>query len=269
MYDRSQPLVSIIIPSWFTKNHHGRYGKYETFYIASECLSRLLDVIKKDSFELIIIDNGSELQDSDIEQEKHIKFTPSWYWEQADILIKNEKNLGFGPAVNQGISKASGKYIVQMNNDILIWGNCFKEILDVFSQPLTPPVGMVMPALEKSGTRFPEILKWKKEDVDMKTNADKYGLHAQFGSMWCMKKSLLEELFEEDGFYFDPQFEFLFKEDRDLYARVYAKGYESYRAHRTRVHHVGNVTVSKVPDRKEISKSNREKFKKKWGRESP
>jgi len=259
-----QPKVSVVVPSWFKKEgHDGRYGRQETFYIASECLNRFIEVTPKELYQLILIDNGSDLIDDDINND-NIRFKPSWYWEQADILIKNKKNLGYGPACNQGIAVATGEYILNMNNDIVCWDGFVEELLDVFNQLLTPPVGMAMPALEKSGIRFPEIMNVKKEDIDMKTNAGQYGSKAQFGSAWLMKKSLLDELFKRDGFYFDPQFEFLFKEDRDLYERVYQLGYMSYRTHNIRVKHIGNLTVSKFENHHEISAVNRERFNKKW-----
>jgi hypothetical protein len=35
-------------------------------------------------------------------------------------------------------------------------------------------------------------------------------------------------------------------------------GYETYRTHKTRVFHQGNMTISKVDDRKEFTSKNRE-----------
>lgn len=257
--------ISVTIPSWFMKNHNGRYSNFETFYIAAECLNRFMEVTPRDLYELIIVDNGSDLNDDDIKEAKNIRFKPSWYWDQADILIKNKFNLGYGPACNQAIAVATGEYILNINNDILCWSGFVEELLATFEQKLTPKIGMAMPAIDKSGIRFPEILNIKKEDVDMKTNAGKYGNHAQFGSAWLMKRELLEELYRKDGFYFDPQFKFLFKEDRDLYQRVYELGYETWRTHYTRCHHVGNLSVSKHKNKNEISLKNRELYEKKWG----
>jgi len=271
MEKRQQPKVSIVIPSWFKEGQDGRYGKSETYYIAQECLKRLTEVTPRELYELIIIDNGSTLDEDDLPRER-AEMEP-WlkiedYWDKADILIRNKKNLGFGGGMNQGLAVANGEYVIQINNDILLWEGWLEELLDVYNQNFSPAVGMVMPALEKSGMRFPEALKAKKEEIDMETNADKYGVHAQFGSCWCIRKDLLEKLYKQDGFYFDPQFSMLFKEDRDLYQRVYALGLETYRTHKTRVHHVGNLTVSKIEGRKEISANNRKLYEEKWeGRE--
>ena len=261
----NKKIVDLVIPSWFLKEgHDGKYSKYETFYIASECLNRLLKVTPRNLFNLILIDNGSDLTDDDVKGIENIRFKPSWYWDQADILIKNKVNLGFGGGMNQGLALTTSEYVMQINNDVLIWSGCIEEVLNTFNQKLEKPIGLAMPALEKSGIKFPEVLNLKKEDVDMKTNAGKWGIHAQFGSFWCIKKNLLEELYKKDGFYFDPQFKMLFKEDRDLYQRLYAMGYETYRNHFVRVHHVGNVSVRKVVGQKDFSRKNKELYEKKW-----
>lgn len=258
-----------MIPTWITKDcQDGRYGDCEVFKIASECLNRLINVTSRDLYELILVDNGSTLTDGEIKDNEDIKFSPSWYWSQADILIRNSENLGFGPAVSEGVKLANGEYILQMNNDILVWEGWLETMLEDFEhleKIANPKIGMLMPALVKNNKiRFPEVLDLKKEDIDM-PNVGKFGPHAQFGSFWMMRASLAWHLIFEDGFFFDPQFEMLFKEDRDLYERIYAKGFETFRTHNLRVHHTGNLTVSKVENHKEYSAKNRERFEAKWG----
>ena len=62
----------------------------------------------KDPFEVIIIDNGSDLPVFGGFQDKHI------------VLIRNEENLGFPKAVNQGIEAAKGDIIAILNNDLIV-----------------------------------------------------------------------------------------------------------------------------------------------------
>jgi hypothetical protein len=271
MFEQKKPLVSIIIPSWFIPNTHGRYGQDEVYSVASKCLERLLAVTPRELFELIIIDNGSTLQTKNISSD----LKPlGWYWSQADILIINEINLGFGKAVNQGIERATGEFIVQINNDILVFDKWLENILKAFEIEKNPPIGMIMPNLikkeyqkdcvgENGKLDFEKILKLKTENVVLR-NIDVLEPHAQFGSLWCIKKSLVDKLIEQDGFFFDPQFEFLFREDRDVYQRIYALGYDTYRINTSRVYHAGNLSVNKVEGHKEISAKNRELYKKKW-----
>jgi len=266
--------VSICIPSWFEPGMTGRYNDInETYMIASQCLKRLLEVTPRDLFELIIVDNGSTLKTEDIPDD----WLPlEWYWDQADVLIKNETNLGFGPAVNQAVAKAKGEYILQMNNDVIVLSGWLEHILEAFTHDeLDPPVGLVMPNIIKKEFQkdcvdeknnkldIEKVFKLKVEDLVLR-NQNIYERHAQFGSLWCLKKSLADKLIKQDGFFFDPQFEFAFKEDRDLYQRIYAMGFDSYRVNKTRVAHVGNLSVTKLKDRKKYTIPNAEKFKKKW-----
>lgn len=60
--------------------------------------------------ELILIDNASSLGGG-------------YLREEADIYIRNEANLGYTPAVNQGLKLATGEVITVCNNDILISSN--------------------------------------------------------------------------------------------------------------------------------------------------
>lgn len=268
MFDRTPPKMSIVIPSWFGPGQDGKYGKCETFWFASECLDRLIQVTPKDSYELIIIDNGSSIDDQDIlEAMREDTYPihaegiingklPSGYWKKADVLIRNPENLGFAPACNQGFALARGEYIVCLNNDILVWPGWEKAILDVFFEPLAPPPGVVMPALitETGDAREAIVL----ENIDLTKNAGAFGAGAEFGSLWVIKKSLLDEIKTRDGHVFDENFKLGMGEDRDLWDRVRLMGYETYRTHDTRVFHQGNMTIGKVPDRKSFTGPNRE-----------
>ena len=59
--------------------------------------------------EIIFIDNGSD--DSSLEFIKNSAFN------FPVVLIENDENLGFAPAVNQGILKSKYDYILSLNND--------------------------------------------------------------------------------------------------------------------------------------------------------
>ena len=59
--------------------------------------------------EVIIVDNGST--DSSLDYIKNNSF------DFPIVLIENDENLGFAPAVNQGISKSRYDYIFSLNND--------------------------------------------------------------------------------------------------------------------------------------------------------
>jgi len=265
--------ISIIIPSWFEKNQHGHYGQNETFVIADITLNRLLETIKdRNDIELIIIDNGSTLKINDLEQKDKVQ----QYFNKADILIRNKENKGFGPAVNQGIARASGEYIIQINNDVLVFPNWLNAIFNVYEREkeLSRPIGMVMPNIikkeyqknclnERARLDFNKVFALKEEEVVLH-HKEIIEPHAQFGSLWCIKKELVDRIVKEDRFFFDEQFEKAFKEDRDIYQRLYLRGFDTYRTNLSRVYHVGNLTVTKLKDRKQYTDANKEKYEKKW-----
>ena len=258
MYERKIPKVSIVMPCWFKEGQDGKYGKDETFWFAWQCVMKLKERTPRQDYELILIDNGSTLNCG----------VPSCtgettsFWEMGDVVIKNPSNLGFGPACNQGFGVARGEYIVCVNNDILVWPGWIDALINVFQQPLTPPAGVVMPALIPGLRDANEALKL--ENPNFTLHAGKYGAGAEFGSLWVMPRKIMEEIKQKDGFIFDETFQLGMGEDRDLWKRVRLYGYETYRCHDTRVFHQGNMTIAKVADRKQYTEANRIKLKEKW-----
>jgi hypothetical protein len=83
---------------------------YNTRELTLDCIGSVLKYTKGINFEMILVDNGST-EKIEIPKNKNIK------------LIRNNKNLGFSKANNQGIKKASGEYILLLNSDVIIKDN--------------------------------------------------------------------------------------------------------------------------------------------------
>jgi len=259
--------VSIVIPSWFADGQNGKYGENETFWFAEKCLERLIRVTPKNenNYELIIIDNGSTLGHED-DATKNIELynRVTNYFGKADIVISNNKNLGFGPACNQGFAVSRGKYIVCMNNDILVWPGWLDAMIEgLENERLIPRAGVIMPALTKETRDARGALLM--ESVDLNSNFNEYGIRAEFGSLWIAKRELLMKIAERRGGYyvFDEDFLCGMGEDRLLWQEVRKLGFETFRTHKTRVFHQGNLTIGKIPNRKDYTIPNREKLEKK------
>jgi GT2 family glycosyltransferase len=82
-----------------------------------------IDCYKSLGAKLIIVDNGSTIGGS-------------VFRKGADIYIRNQKNLGYGPAMNQGLKLCQSEFIVLAENDTLASPNALKTALDIFSDPL-------------------------------------------------------------------------------------------------------------------------------------
>lgn len=106
--DQISPRVSIIVLNW-----NGRH-------LLVECLSALRAQTLSD-FEMIVVDNGS--QDGSLE----------WLGANApDVqVIRNDTNLGFATANNQGIRVARAPLIAVLNNDALPEPDWLQVLVDV------------------------------------------------------------------------------------------------------------------------------------------
>ena len=73
-----------------------------------------------DSYEVIVVDNGSVDGSREMIEEKY-----------PDVrLIKNRENMGFAIACNQGIKAATGTYISLLNNDIEVESSWLSKLYD-------------------------------------------------------------------------------------------------------------------------------------------
>ena len=87
--------LSVIIVNWNTKEY------------LLQCLESVFKVGQGTGWEVIVVDNASQDR-SEVKAER--KFPTIQ-------LIKNDRNLGFAKAANQGFKKASGRYVLLLNPD--------------------------------------------------------------------------------------------------------------------------------------------------------
>jgi len=106
--------ISIIILSWNTKS------------LLHDCLKSL-----KGDGEVIVVDNGSTDGSVQMVQKEFPRVK----------LIKNQKNLGFGAANNQGIKAAQGDYLLLLNSDTVVKNDAPLKMAEFLSE--NPQVGVV------------------------------------------------------------------------------------------------------------------------------
>lgn len=101
------PKVSIIIPNWNGKDF----------------LKGLFDSLRKQSFkdfEIIMVDNGSNDGSKELVKKSYPEVK----------IIELEKNLGFSEPNNIGARAAKGKYLVLLNNDMVVDKDWLKELVE-------------------------------------------------------------------------------------------------------------------------------------------
>ncbi len=180
------------------------------------------DTLTQGAAEIIFIDNGSTPE----EAEK----LESYIQKRNGIYIRNDTNLGFPHANNQGMERASGEIFLFLSNDV-DGENTFIEAVarDV------KPRGLYGPT--KGRIPMPWIVGW------------------------CMAGTAGS--WQELGRWNDIEYKYFYFEDTDLSLRAIQLGFKLVRT-RWPVRHFGNQTTKHIPGRNESWDYNREVFYKKY-----
>lgn len=208
-------------------------------YRSEKTIGPFLDSIQKNrdkiAKEVIVIDNYPADKGADKAEKHPLKPT----------VIRNNENVGFSKAVNQGLRVAKGKYILLINPDTRIVGSALKYLLEFAGN--TPALGAVAPRLlnydgtiQPSCSKFPTI--W---------NAIKYNF---LGCKHCFKKYnpgdqvtkvevavmaaflVPKAIFDEVGG-LDERF-FLYYEDIEFCRRLYRHNLPVYYLPQAKVQHI-------------------------------
>ena len=215
--------VSVVTPNYngvkFLKNYFNSLNQ------DSECIG-----------EVIIIDNGSDDSSLEYIQKNNFNFPV--------VVIKNDENLGFAPAVNQGISKAKYDYIFSLNNDTEVEIGSINAMLDLIQEEDIFSVQAKMiqsdnkQLIDDAGDEY-NLLAWTKK-VGENQNSENYSqvleIFSSCAGATLYKKSVLEEIGS-----FDDNF-FAYMEDVDLAIRSQIYGYRNLLCPDAVVYHIGSAT---------------------------
>lgn len=101
---------------------------YNRFDLTLNCISSIYEYSKVGTFEIIVVDNNSSLGNSTEIEERF----PDVKW------IKNDKNMGFAYANNQGIKIANGEFILLLNNDTLFIEDTLSSVVKYYKSLSKP-----------------------------------------------------------------------------------------------------------------------------------
>lgn len=226
---KKTPLVSII-----TVN-----------YNQSLVTSLLLDTIAKltyPNFEIIVVDNGSPLDNPEWLKEKYPSIT----------LIKTGKNLGFAGGNNVGIKVASGDYLLFINNDTEVPPNFIEPIITLMENNCT--IGMVSPKIKFHWD--PTIVQYagftKMSSITVRSSAigylckdsSEYDLvnetHSIHGAAMMVKKEVIDKIGPM------PEIYFLYYEEHDWAQMAKEAGYKLYFCGQSYLLHKESVSTGKA-----------------------
>jgi GT2 family glycosyltransferase len=188
--------------------------------------------------EIFVVDNGS--QDGSGNEVK--KAFPSVH------LVENEKNLGFAKAVNQGLEKASGRYILLLNPDTQVKNGAIERLISFMDVHLD--VGVVgAQLLNSDGSRqnsianfpslatellnksllrwlFPKVFPGKEKDYSEAIEVD-----SVIGACMMVRRDAINQVGLLDEEYF------LFLEETDWCFRIKKAGWKIYHVPQAEVYH--------------------------------
>jgi len=242
-----QKPVSIIILTWNALDY------------TKKCVHSIQNHTKY-PHEIILVDNAST--DGTVEYLRNLVKGHSNY-----KLIENRENRGFAAGNNQGVSAASGEYVMLLNNDVLVSDGWLESLVESLERD--EKIGMVGPITNSISGR---------QQVISIPYADEKGFHefAQgirrtykgrltprnrvAGFAVLIKKALYKEVGGLDESFGTGNYE-----DDDLCLKVSGKGYAIMVDEGVFIHHYRSQTFveNKINYRNSLS-VNGTKFKEKW-----
>lgn len=217
------------------------------------CLRSVLENEKRTGWNIIVVDNGSR----DGSAAEVGNTFPS-----VD-LIENEGNLGFAKAVNQGLQKASGRYVLLLNPDTQVKKRAIGElILFMDAHPDAGIAGarllnsdgsrqnsianfpsLATELLNKSLLRwlFPEKFPGKERDYSEPIEVD-----SVIGACMMVRRDAIEQVGLLDEGYF------LYLEETDWCFRIRKAGWKVYHVPQAEVYHFQGKSAEKDKRRAKI-----------------
>lgn len=201
---------------------------YNTADLLLKCLNSILDnchnlILNKD-FEIIVVDNNSSDQSCSMLEQKYPEVK----------LLKNRLNFGFGKANNLAINKASGKYILLLNTDIVVTDNAISKLLDfVIKDKVKAFYGAKL--INSDGTAQPscgpffdlwtvaKLLFFKGDKIGLTRFSPDKTIKTDWVSGACL---LGEKVFFQELKGFDENI-FMYMEEIDFLYRAQKKGYKA------------------------------------------
>lgn len=241
------PLVSVCVITW------------NNLDLTRACLDSVLADRSWPNVEVLIVDNAStdaspaylrEL--SQREERVHVEL--------------NETNRGFAAANNQAIRRASGSYVVLLNNDTVVPRGWLSRLVRVLEHD--PTVGLVGPVTDGvwnearvDGVRVaPEAV----DEFAASWASNHAGRIFPIGmlAMYCVAGR--KKTFDDVG-PLDERFGIGMFEDDDYAHRIRRAGLRLACAEELFIHHAGQASFDKLQRKDELWEENRTKFEQKWG----
>lgn len=236
--------ISIIIPN---------YNGEKFFEECLEYLTKAIDKCPKSKFELIVVDNASVDNSLSVLAKFKHQNCPT-------VLIKNTKNMGFAPAINQGIKKAKYDLVLLLNNDINFETNWFNTMINIINdsnyKDYTVFGGTILnregDAYDSCGQQY--YIEGRCVDLQKGVPYNpKITLNEKPKTVWGLSATatIYKKQDLVDIGLFDESF-FAYEEDVDLNFRLNRSGKKSLLVPSAITYHLGSATSKRMGNFKQI-----------------
>ncbi len=227
----------IIIPIWNQRE------------ITKDCIDSIVRNTKY-PYRLILIDNAS---DSDTK----LYLESVCNDRSLDVkLIRNEQNLGFVKAVNQGLKISTAPYVCIFNNDTVTTPGWLEEMVEFVESH--KDIGIVNPICDGHG----QMSRDEYAKILAKNNKGKY-METNQCFLFCtlIKREVIDKIGHLDEVFGVGCFD-----DTDFSMRAGIAGYRCACLHSAYVHHIHGVSFKAMGNRDSIVARCEKEFFKKWPR---
>lgn len=225
---------------------------WNQFAVTKACLDSVI-LKTKIPFEIILIDNASK--------EKTASFLEDFSLRYKDKvrLIRNDENLGFIKAANQGLDYAKADFVCLLNNDTVVTEGWLGELVAAAGE--NSQIGLLNPSSNTVG---------QKADLNRieAFAASLRAYHGQFEEMavvsgFCMlmRREVIEKVGNLDEAYGMGNFE-----DTDYSRRAVDAGFLCGRALASYVYHREGTSFFKIRNYDADFRKNQELFYSRWGK---
>ena len=235
LYSPNKYALDIVDLSVVVLNYQGNPVVYK-------CLESIFNSSYSD-YELIFVDNNS----NDGSYEKSLEIING---KSNVIVIRNKENFGFTRGFDIGVKNSHGKYILLLNNDIILYPDALYELVRFMDE--NPKVGLAEGRIENlldgtptfSDPRISIFFGILNEVGDHVTNSEPFAKIVRVFSPVGVWPIIRKEVYDRIGGYDNDYVHF--EEIRDLAARVWIFGNEVGYVYKAVTQHVGRLTeVSK------------------------
>lgn len=241
---------------------------YNSFETIKQCVDSVEKTIKKNSFEIVVIDNDSKDDTSELARnlEKQYKNL---------LFIKNKENCGFSKANNIGIKHTSGRFLLFLNPDTLVYKNTIDGMIDFMDKTTNAGAATCFVELKNGklddschrgfptpwrsscyfmglSRLFPKSKLFAGYNMTYLDLEKTHEIDSLAGSFMITRREVGEKLgwWDEDFFFYG--------EDLDFCFRIKQLGYKVYFVPSYRALHYKGVSSGIKKVSKEISKATRE-----------